>query len=235
MDSSTENKTRRAFRCVLQRVKKGISFRQNTKVQSRKISPLRLLFDCSDKGRSNWNALRPRGLYFPGLHERFRWRDCISIGCFDHESGKWNALRPRGPFLFRSAGKGSKRGRFARHFGSGKMEAREKLFGEPSQTQRLTAFQTHGKVRFCPCRARQGQKSPHEPRRKILRALPRPPDSAQRRIKMPVTKAIKSHAFCALFSSLRLYRQAVRRAGPSGASYPLFRALRELFSQQISG
>ena len=23
-------------------------------------------------------------------------------------------------------------------------------FGEPSQTQRLTAFQTHGKVRFCP-------------------------------------------------------------------------------------
>ena len=200
MDSSTENKTRRAFRCVLQRVKKGISFRQNTKVQSRKISPLRLLFDCSDKGRSNWNALRPRG-----------------------------------PFLFRSAGKGSKRGRFARHFGSGKMEAREKLFGEPSQTQRLTAFQTHGKVRFFPCRARQGQKSPHEPRRKILRALPRPPDSAQRRIKMPVTKAIKSHAFCALFSSLRLYRQAVRRTGPSGASYPLFRALRELFSQQISG
>ena len=35
-----------------------------------------------------------------------------------------NALRPRGPFLFRSAGKGSKRGRFARHFGSGKMEPR---------------------------------------------------------------------------------------------------------------
>ena len=39
---------------------------------------------------------------------------------------------------------------FARHFGSGKIETREKLFGEPSQTQRLTAFQTHGKVRFCP-------------------------------------------------------------------------------------
>ena len=36
----------------------------------------------------------------------------------------WNALRPRGPFLFRSAGKGSKRGRFARHFGSGKIETR---------------------------------------------------------------------------------------------------------------
>ena len=62
----------------------------------------------------------------------------------------WTALRPRGPFLFRSAGKGSKRGRCARHCGSGKMEAREKLFGEPFQTQRLTAFQTHGKVRFCP-------------------------------------------------------------------------------------
>ncbi|MBS5874198.1 MAG: hypothetical protein KIC46_08795, partial [Clostridiales bacterium] len=48
----------------------------------------------------------------------------------------------------------------------------------------------------------------HEPRRKILRALPWPPESAQRRIKMPVTKAIKSHAFCALFSALRRYRQA---------------------------
>jgi len=33
---------------------------------------------------------------------------------------------------------------------SRKIETREKLFGEPSQTQRLTAFQTHGKVRFCP-------------------------------------------------------------------------------------
>ena len=42
-----------------------------------------------------------------------------------HENNlDWNALRPRGPFLFRSAGKGSKRGRFARHFGSGKIEAR---------------------------------------------------------------------------------------------------------------
>ena len=43
-----------------------------------------------------------------------------------HENNlvNWNALRPRGPFLFRSAGKGSKRGRFARHFGSGKIETR---------------------------------------------------------------------------------------------------------------
>ena len=32
------------------------------------------------------------------------------------------ALRPRGPFLFRSAGKGSKRGRFARHFGNRKIQ-----------------------------------------------------------------------------------------------------------------
>ncbi|MBS5873169.1 MAG: hypothetical protein KIC46_03500, partial [Clostridiales bacterium] len=51
------------------------------------------------------------------------------------------------------------------------------------QTQRLTAFQTHGKVRFCPCRARQGQKSPHEPRSWWSNMLPRPPDSAQRRHK----------------------------------------------------
>ena len=36
----------------------------------------------------------------------------------------WNALRPRGPFLFRSAGKGSKRGRFARHIGSRKIDTR---------------------------------------------------------------------------------------------------------------
>ena len=36
----------------------------------------------------------------------------------------WTALRPRGPILFRSAGKGSKRGRFARHFGSRKIETR---------------------------------------------------------------------------------------------------------------
>ena len=78
-------------------------------------------FDYPDKERKNGTALRPRGLYFPGLHEGLRWRDCISIGCFGHESGNWTALRPRGPFLFRSAGKGSKRGRFARHFGSGQL------------------------------------------------------------------------------------------------------------------
>ena len=93
-------------------VKKRISLCPNNFV---KITHYACFFECSDKGRENWNALRPRG-----------------------------------PFLFRSAGKGSKRGRFARHFGSGKIETREKLFGEPSQTQRLTAFQTHGKVRFCP-------------------------------------------------------------------------------------
>ncbi len=86
-----------------------------------------------------------------------------------HENNlvNWNALGPRGPFLFRSAGKGSKRGRFARHVGSSKIKPRSNPFGEPSQTQRLTAFQTHGKVRFCPCRARQGQKFPHEPRRMV--------------------------------------------------------------------
>ena len=101
----------------------------------------------------------------------------ITLVFFDYlDKGRrnWNALRPRGPFLFRSAGKGSKRCRFARHFGSGEIKPRSNPFGEPSQTQRLTAFQTHGKDRFCPCRARQGQKSPHEPRRM---ALPRPAGS----------------------------------------------------------
>lgn len=153
-------------------VKKRISFRPNNFV---KITHYACFFECSDKGRENWNALRPRG-----------------------------------PFLFRSAGKGSKRGHFARHFGSGKIETREKLFGEPSQTRRFTSSQTHGKVRFCPCRARQGQKSPHEPRSEQSAMLPRPPGSAQRRIKMPVPKPIRNHIFCALFSSLRLYRQAGR-------------------------
>ena len=95
-----------------QPVEKGISFCQNAQEQF----PLRLPFsDFPDKGRRNWNALRPRG-----------------------------------PFLFRSAGKGSKRGRFARHVGSGKMKPRSNPFGEPSQTRRFTSSQTHGKVRFCP-------------------------------------------------------------------------------------
>ena len=38
----------------------------------------------------------------------------------------------------------------ARHFSSDKIEPRTNPFGEAPQTQRLTAFQTHGKVRFCP-------------------------------------------------------------------------------------
>jgi|GEM_PF-6650200 len=42
----------------------------------------------------------------------------------------WSALRPRGPFLFRSAGKGSKRGRFARHVGSGKNPLTSHAIGE---------------------------------------------------------------------------------------------------------
>ena len=57
----------------------------------------------------------------------------LHYACFfdRHDKGRknWTALRPRRPFLFRSAGKGSKRGRFARHFGSGKMKPREKPFG----------------------------------------------------------------------------------------------------------
>ncbi len=44
--------------------------------------------------------------------------------CLDKGKSNRNALRPRGPFLFRSAGKGSKRGRFARHFGSEKIQPR---------------------------------------------------------------------------------------------------------------
>ncbi|MCI6401821.1 MAG: hypothetical protein MR815_08385, partial [Oscillospiraceae bacterium] len=52
---------------------------------------------------------------------------------------------------------------------------------------------------FLPC----GQKSPHEPRSQILRALPRPPDGAQRRIKIPVTKTIRNHAsLCTFFFDL---------------------------------
>ncbi|MCI6401361.1 MAG: hypothetical protein MR815_05965, partial [Oscillospiraceae bacterium] len=53
----------------------------------------------------------------------------VSSICLDNGRRHWNALRPRGPFLFRSAGKGSKRGRFARHFGSGKIEPRPNPFG----------------------------------------------------------------------------------------------------------
>ena len=52
---------------------------------------------------------------------------------------------------------------------------------------------------FLPCRARQGQKSPHELRSKLLQALPRPPDIAQRRIKLPVTKPIRNHALVHFF------------------------------------
>ena len=68
-----------------------------------------------------------------------------------HENNLVNALMPRGPFLFRSTGKGSKRGRFARHFGNGKMKPRTNPFGEPFQTRRFTSSQTHGKVRILCC------------------------------------------------------------------------------------
>lgn len=60
-------------------VKKRISLCPNNFV---KITHYACFFECSDKGRENWNALRPRG-----------------------------------PFLFRSAGKGSKRGRSDRRDG----------------------------------------------------------------------------------------------------------------------
>ena len=53
--------------------------------------------------------------------EQFRKISVLRLlfSCLDNGRRNWTALRPRGPFLFRSAGKGSKRGRFARHFGSG--------------------------------------------------------------------------------------------------------------------
>jgi len=54
------------------------------------------------------------------------------FNCLNKTRRNWNALRPRGPFLFRSAGKGSKRGRFTRHFGSGK-----KFSHEPSRSANL--------------------------------------------------------------------------------------------------
>ena len=69
--------------------KKGYRFVKMYKKKFVKFLCYTCFFDCHDKGRKNWSALRPRG-----------------------------------PFLFRSAGKGSKRGRFARHVGSGKIEAR---------------------------------------------------------------------------------------------------------------
>ena len=119
----------------------------------------------------------------------------VSSICLDNGRRHWNALRPRGPFLFRSAGKGSKRGRFARHFGSGQMKPRSNPFGEPSQTRRFTSSQTHGKVRFCPT----GKNSLTSHAEELLRVLPRPLDSAQRRIKMPVPQTIRNHAFCAFF------------------------------------
>ena len=108
----------------------------------------------------------------------------------------WNALRPRRPSLFRSAGKGSKRGRSARHFGSGKMEPRTNPFGEPSQTRRFTSSQTHGKVRFFPCRVRQGKKTPHEPRSEQSAVLPWPSVSAQR---SRLRNRSETTLFCALF------------------------------------
>ena len=52
---------------------------------------------------------------------------------------------------------------------------------------------------FAPAMRGRGQKSPHELRRKLLQALPRPPDGAQRRIKMPVTKPIRNHALVHFF------------------------------------
>ncbi len=52
---------------------------------------------------------------------------------------------------------------------------------------------------FAPAMRGRGQKSPHELRRKLLQALPRPPDIAQRRIKMPVTKPIRNHALVHFF------------------------------------
>ena len=45
------------------------------------------------------------------------------------------------------------------------------------------------------------KKIPHEPRSEQSVMLPRPPDSAQRRIKMPVPKTIINHAFlCTLLA-----------------------------------
>ena len=43
---------------------------------------------------------------------RFAGAASFLLVVLNHELRHWNALRPRGPLLFRSAGKGSKRGRF---------------------------------------------------------------------------------------------------------------------------
>jgi len=51
-----------------------------------------------------------------------------------------------------------------------------------------------GRFVFAPAAHGRGKNSLTSPAEKLLRALPRPPGSAQRRRMMPVTKAIRNHA-----------------------------------------
>ena len=66
---------------------------------------------------------------------------------------------------------------FARHFSSDKIEPRTNPFGEAPQTQRLTAFQTYGKLRFCPLSMQSG---------------------ACRAVKNPLTSHAEGAALCCL-------------------------------------
>lgn len=65
----------------------------------------------------------------------------------------------------------------ARHFSSDKIEPRTNPFGEAPQTQRLTAFQTYGKLRFCPLSMQSG---------------------ACRAVKNPLTSHAEGAALCCL-------------------------------------
>ena len=87
-----------------------------------------------------------------------------------------NALRPRGPFLFRSAGKGSKRDRFRTALRQRKDSATIKAVRRDAQKLAASRRSNNLCARFFTARDAM-KKSPHEPRRKILRALPRPPES----------------------------------------------------------
>ena len=103
----------------------NLSFRQNHFV---KFRIMLAFFDCLDKGRRHWNALRPRG-----------------------------------PFLFRSAGKGSKRGRFARHVGSGKLIVTNQPVRRDAQKLAASRRSNNLCARFFTARGAM-KKSPHEPR-----------------------------------------------------------------------
>ena len=73
----------------------------------------------------------------------FAVRDCILRVVLNQGCGNRNALRPRGPFLFRSAGKGSKRGRSDRRDGRLCTALRQPFACKPRWNPFGEAPQTH--------------------------------------------------------------------------------------------